>query len=186
MEKTQIVIGSTQHEGGLNDYLEATARTERIRAHVYIDRGGMVSRLREADEDSSFVCAAGRRQTQAIGIVLEGGGPLERRDNGLWYYEGGSVPRQPYEYCSRSPHCGHQWWEYFGPRQLESLVAEIRRLSELMSERPRYSNQFTTLCRDAMNGVPAVWLRLSYAPRYRDAHPQPDLVRAVKQAVMAN
>jgi len=81
-----------------------------------------------------------------------------------------------------TPFKGHSEYESYTTNQLASLAALLRYLCAAFDIPTGYRGDgMFSLNQDALNGVPGIWTHVSYRSDKFDCHPQPELIKVLKE-----
>jgi N-acetyl-anhydromuramyl-L-alanine amidase AmpD len=198
--KTQIVIHHTvSGEGISGDVATFKASTEHVATHFLVERNGTIHQLIDLKywanhlglknaHFASFGLNYTNLNKTSIGIELDSWGallssggscyPIAIKNNpkAVKYFE---------EYCSR--YRGQRYYEKYTTQQLNSLKELLVYLCSTFSIPADYKgDRFWQQNRYVLSGEKGVWGHCSYRSDKSDPHPQPELVKLLKELKIEN
>lgn len=79
-----------------------------------------------------------------------------------------------------TPFRGDIYFEKFTPQEIESLYYWIKKMGTKHNIPTKYDAAIWDVNKDAITGVPGLYLHVSYRADKQDLHPQPDLIQMFK------
>ena len=152
----QIVLEDSNCHGA-KEYAE----WEDDKAHYFVGKDGKVYALRGHDGED------------VVRVALEAlhGTNMPDWELTLWY-----------EYCSQCRYRGLQYWDYYTGRQLDGLRELLMALNKDMMDwnaDPRLGDRVAS--RGGKEGAPGVYLRGTVVDGQVGCHPQPELLRVIRE-----
>lgn len=188
--KTQICLSAT---GSLQTAFSwANEKGNHDAPSYVIDRDGSVHRIYPSNRWAN-VLGNELLDRRTIHIALCNVGPLRRNPaDGLFYPVTLDAHRMPiadtakpsvhyfYEFCTRHPHHGFQYYEYITPAQISSLRTLLQHLISLHHIPYLFDTLTGSHTPNFAKGRPGIYLACGYDTHRSDLHPQPELINLLK------
>ena len=194
--KSQIVIHHTasgSDEKG--DVLTWKNDPRRIATPIIITRDGTPHQLYSTNFWAYHLGVNKRIEMLSIGVELDSWGPLIKKGEDYYSWTGsklinpkvteykngwGRYPNSPFFLKEGVINKPIKYFESYTPQQIETLCELIQLWHQRRAIPKTYNEDMWNVSQRAISGAPGIWAHCSYVPK-TDAHPQPELIEALKQ-----
>ena len=188
-DKLQILLSATGTLDSAAQWAHLPRSPFTLPAYI-VDRDGTVLQLFSPDYYSHYPALSDSADTRIIAIALANAGPLYRLGNRCYLvaYDEHNMPvadtahpvRTLYEYCTCAPYRGFGYYEMFPDAQLRSLRPLLAYLLRRFAISHSYDIAYGDLTPRLRRNIPGIYLNSGYAANRLDPHPQPELLKILK------